>query len=455
MGDLRDFLERIRTERKIEWVEIDREVDPRHETAAILVKLEEKQRSPVLFFKNVRGTRFPLVTNVAGSMGRLALALGCPLREVTTRYGEGVRNPVKPIEVDSAPVHQNVRTGGDVDLGLLPALVYHEADAEEPYITAGIVSARDPDTGLTNLSYHRLMIAGRDRTGIFIERGKHLDRILARWRARGQAMPIGVFIGAPPTWSLGTLYSGSPDVEEWDVIGGLERAPLELTRCRTQPTIHVPARAELVLEGFVPPDEEMDEGPFGEFTGHGTGRTRTPVFHVTAMTMRDDMIFQDIVSGRMEHLILSMPAIEHRTDAEARAASPNVVKVTLAAPFTSIVAIDKQDDDEPRRIIERILGGDIYAKHVIVVDADVDTASLNGVLTAAALNVQADRDVHVFTGRQGTPLDPSCPSEDGKIAKMGIDATRPISPKRPVTKNKIPAHVLERIDLAELLKKKT
>jgi 2,5-furandicarboxylate decarboxylase 1 len=410
MGDLRDFLERIRTERKIEWVEIDREVDPRHETAAILVKLEEKQRSPVLFFKNVRGTRFPLVTNVAGSMGRLALALGCPLREVTTRYGEGVRNPVKPLEVDSAPVHQNVRTRGDVDLGLLPALVYHEADAEEPYITAGIVSARDPDTGLTNLSYHRLMIAGRDRTGIFIER---------------------------------------------DVIGGLERAPLELTRCRTQPTIHVPARAELVLEGFVPPDEEMDEGPFGEFTGHGTGRTRTPVFHVTAMTMRDDMIFQDIVSGRMEHLILSMPAIEHRTDAEARAASPNVVKVTLAAPFTSIVALDKQDDDEPRRIIERILGGDIYAKHVIVVDADVDTASLNGVLTAAALNVQADRDVHVFTGRQGTPLDPSCPSEDGKIAKMGIDATRPISPKRPVTKNKIPAHVLDRIDLAELLKKKT
>jgi 2,5-furandicarboxylate decarboxylase 1 len=132
-----------------------------------------------------------------------------------------------------------------------------------------------------------------------------------------------------------------------------------------------------------------------------------------------------------------------------------VVKVTLAAPFTSIVALDKKDDDEPRRIIERILGGDIYAKHVIVVDADVDTASLNGVLTAAALNVQADRDVHVFTGRQGTPLDPSCPSEDGKIAKMGIDATRPISPKRPVTKNKIPAHVLDRIDLAELLKKKT
>ncbi len=453
-SDLRGFLDRIRNERKSDLVEVEREVSPRYETAAILTKLEEKQRSPILYFQRVAGTTLPVVTNVAGSMGRLALSLGVGLRDLGARYSEAVKAPVKPAIASSGPIDEHTSLGAAIDLGRLPALVYHQDDSDRPYITAGIAVARDPETGLQNLSYHRLMIAGPAKTGIFIERGKHLDRIHQKYVSAGQPMPLAVFIGAPPAWSLGALYSGSPDVEEYDVIGGLLGGPLDLVPGKTQPTLTVPARAEIVLEGFVPPDEHILEGPFGEFTGYGTGAVETPVFHVTALRHRDQPIFQDIVSGRLEHLMLSMPAIEHRTKEEAKRASENVTGVALVAPFTAVIALAKKDDREPGRIIESILSGDIYSKHVIVVDDGVDPGDLRQVMSAVALHSQADRSLTILTGRQGTPLDPSCPSADGKVAKMGIDATRSLTEGRKVTRNRIPADVLDKVDIAEILKKR-
>jgi 2,5-furandicarboxylate decarboxylase 1 len=452
--DLRAFLDRIRAERRSDLVEVDREVDPRYETTAILTRFEEKQRSPILHFQKVKGTRFPVVTNVCGSMGRLALALDCPLKLVGERYAELVEQPVAPRVVDgAAPVHDHVLRGGDIDLGLLPPLVYHDGDSDNPYITAAIVVARDPETRRTNLSYHRLMIAGRDRTGIFMERGKHLDGIYQKYVRAGRPMPIGVFLGVHPLVSLGALYSGAAGTEEYDIIGGLMRAPLPLAACLTQPDLAVPAHAELALEGFVPPDERIDEGPFGEFTGYGTGMIQTPVFHCTAMTFREGCLYQDVVSGHMEHLMLPLPAIERRALAEARAAAPGVTRVSLPAPFTAIIALQKTSDAEPKAIIDAFLKGDIYSKHVIVVDADVEVGDPRQVLAAMALNTQATTGVYVFPDEQGTPLDPSCPSHDGRVAKMGIDATRKLAGSRHVTRNTVPRAVLDAVDLNALLKK--
>jgi 2,5-furandicarboxylate decarboxylase 1 len=216
----------------------------------------------------------------------------------------------------------------------------------------------------------------------------------------------------------------------------------------------VPARTELVLEGYVSKDERITEGPFGEFTGYGTGVTQSPVLHVEAMTHRPDPLFQDIVSGGMEHLVLSMPALEHRTLRDARAVAPGVTRVALVAPLTAVIALDKHDDDEPRRIIDALLRSDIYSKHVIVVDSDVDPGDLRQVISAVALQTQADRKVHVLSGQQGTPLDPSCTHADGTSAKMGIDATRPKHDPRDVTRNRIPADVLDAIDVREFLQRK-
>jgi UbiD family decarboxylase len=450
VSDLRGFLDAVRKARPSDVVDVRVPVDPCHETAAILVKLEEKQRSPILVFHDVIGCDWPLVTNVCGSMGRLAVALGCGLKEVATRYGEAAERPIAPVLADEAPVQDVVLTGDAVDLGVLPALRYHADDAEQPYITAAIVAARDPDDGVTNLSYHRLMIAGRDRTAIYIEKGRHLDGIHRKHVARGQDMPVAVFVGAHPAWSLGALYAGRADVDEYAVIGGLLGEPLRVVPCVTQPDLVVPAAAEIVLEGVVSATETMVEGPFGEFTGYGTGVTQSPVFHVRALTHRRDPIVQDIVSGHMEHLVLSMPALEHRTLRDARAVAPGVTRVALVAPLTAVVALRKTNDDEPRMIIDTLLT-DIYAKQVIVVDDDVDPSDLPRVLGALALQRQPDEAVRIAEG-QGTPLDPSS-GADGRTHKLGIDATRPLTRGREVTKNRLPPEVLARIDLAALLRK--
>lgn len=452
-ADLRSFIDRIRAERKADFLEIEREVDPRYETTAFIVKLEEKMKSPLILFKNVKGTRFPLVTNVCGSMGRLAFALDCPLKQVTERYAEGSEQPVQPEALKSGPVQDNALRGAEIDLGILPRLVYHESDSENPYITGAIVVARDPATHKTNLSFHRLMIAGKAHTGIFMEHGKHLDGIYQKYVDLGRAMPIAAFIGVHPLVSLGALYSGPPDIEEYDIVGGLMRAPLQLVECLTQPNLFVPAHAEMVLEGFVPPDERIDEGPFGEFTGYGTGIIRTPVFHVTALTFRNDCIYQDVVSGHMEHLILPLLAIERRVLSDARRAANGVTRVSLVAPLTAIVALEKSDDAEPQAVIEALLRGDIYTKHVIVVDADVQISDLRQVVAAMALNTQANTGVYILPDEQGTLLDPSCTSHHGRVAKMGIDATRRLGKTRVITKNTVPKAVLDRIDSAELSKK--
>lgn len=451
MTDLRSFLDEVRNKRPADVVEVEREVDPCHETAAIVTKLEQRGRSPILMFRNVKGCELTVVTNVCGSMGRLAMALGCALPEVGRVYGERVQNRIAPQLVADAPCQEVVRR--DVDLGILPRLRYHLDDADEPYITAAIVVARDPDTGKTNLSYHRLMIAGPDSTGILMEKGKHLDGIFRKYAAAGRDMPVAAFVGAHPLWSLGALYSGSPGDEEYDCIGGLLGEPLPLVRCVTQPELAVPAGTELVLEGVVTHTERMREGPFGEFTGYGTGLTQTPVFRVHAITHRSDFVFQDIVSGRMEHLVLSMPAIEERT---RRVASQHVEveRIALPAPLTAVIAMRKRTDDEPARLIEALLRSDIYCKHVFVVDADVDPGDMRAVLAAMALQTQADRQVVILRDELGTPLDPSCPNADGRSAKMGIDATRPLQPVRSATRNRLPQELLDAIDLDALLRRK-
>lgn len=452
--DLRSFLDLVRQKRKADLVEVTREVSPRYETAAILTALEAKRRSPILLFRKVRGTGLPVVTNLGGSMGRLALALGCSLSEVGSRFEQAAAQRLAPQTIAQAPVHEVIHRDDEVDLSLLPPMVYHADDSERPYLTAAMVVARDPQTGIQNLSYHRMMIAGRNRTGIYMERGRHLHGIYEKYRARGEPMPIAVVNGLHPAITLGSLYAGPADVDEYEIIGGLLGQPLPVVPTVTGSGLLVPAAAELVLEGEVSVTEDTDEGPFGEFTGYGTGATRTPVFEVRALTHRRDPYFQDIVSGGMEHLLLSMPALEHRTLRDARAVAPGVRKIALPAPLTAIVSLRKADDDEPRRLLETLLRSDIYAKHVIVVDDDVEPGDLREVMAAMALQTQADRKVVVLQDQQGTPLDPSCPSEKGRTAKMGIDATRPLVPARPVTRNRIPPEVLEAVDLAEILGRK-
>jgi 2,5-furandicarboxylate decarboxylase 1 len=450
MYDLRTFLETVRREKPRDIVSVGRTVNPKYETTAILTKLEQSFRFPILWFRSVAGSPFPVVTNVCGSTGRLAMAMKCTIAELPQVYASRCAQPVKPELTSEAAVQEQVFTGKDVDLHSFPQFVYHEGDAPQPYITAAIVVARDPETGKSNLSFHRLMIVDATTTTIFMAKGKHLEQIYRKYENAGEAMPIAAFLGVHPACSLGALYSGSADTEEYDIIGGLQQAPLALANCVTN-GLQVPADAEFVLEGLVAPRSRVNEGPFGEFTGYSTGSTTCPVFRVQAITSRREPIFQDIVSGHAEHLLLPVLGMEHHLLETARSVAPSTASVKIALPLTVFVSLRKEDDAQPARLIAAILNSDIYAKQVIVVDSDVDLSDLRQVSTAVALNVRPDRDIHIFPPSLGTELDPSCESPDGMTAKYGLDATRAMKSSRKVVKNRVPQHVLDSINLAEFL----
>ena len=176
-----------------------------------------------------------------------------------------------------------------------------------------------------------------------------------------------------------------------------------------------------------------------------------PMFKVQAVTFRQDPIFQDIVSGHSEHLLLPILGMEHHLLEAARTAVPTTVNVRLSVPLTAYVALEKKDDSQPQRVIEALWGSDIYAKQVIVVDADVDISDLRQVATAVALHVRPDRNVYINRPTLGTELDPSCESSDGTTAKLGIDATVPLGSTRRVVKNRVPKDLLDSINLSELL----
>ena len=286
--DLRSYLELV--ESKDDLVRISDPVDPVHEVSALVAKLaRERRRRPVLLLENVKGSAFPVVTNLHAGRRRMALAMNAEPRDLQRAFLKAMERPVAPVVVDTGPVKEVVQTGGDVDLLALPQIVHHTADAG-PYITAAISFARDPEDGTWNCAYNRLMIMGRDRTSIHITASKHLWEFYQKAEARGEALPVAFAVGVHPAIGLGALAIGSIDEDERAIMGGILGEPLELVRCETSDLL-VPAHAEMILEGEILPGERTPEGPFSEFTGYSLGQRQREVVRYNAMTMREGALF--------------------------------------------------------------------------------------------------------------------------------------------------------------------
>src|SRR3989475_400657 len=207
--DLRSYLDTVKRRKSDEFQVISRPIDPAYEITAMVVKLEkERRKRPVLLFENVKGTRFPVLTNVHASRSRLAAALNCAPDAMLQTYLRAMEKPIAPRVVSSAPVHEVVLKGAEVDLYALPQIVHPQGDAG-PYITAAISFAKDPASETWNCAYNRLMIQGRDTTSIHLTLGKHLWEFQQIAEQRGEALQLGLVIGVHPAIALGALAIGS------------------------------------------------------------------------------------------------------------------------------------------------------------------------------------------------------------------------------------------------------
>lgn len=447
--DFRGFLRLMEETREGGFVRVTKEVDTRYEVAAIVTKLEQARRLPLLLFEKVKGHEMPVAVNCYATRGRIAKALGVPQAELEKTVLHGYEHPIPPVQVQEAPVHEVVITGEEVDLGSLPAMLYHQTDGA-PYITAGIVFAKDPESGVYNLSYNRLMLKGKDRLGIFMTMGKHLHAIYSKMQRLERPLEVAISIGNHPAWAIGALAIGPYEEDELGIIGGLKGSPLEMVKCLTV-DLMVPAGAEIILEGEIDPQLREEEGPFGEFTGYATRPGLSPVLKVKAITHRRDPIYQDICGGQhREHLTMATVPMEANYLRAVRGAVPEVERVRMAAPFTLVISIRKTYEGQARTAMLAAFAADLYLKHCIVVDHDIDIADLQRVFWALATRVQAERDVFIIPRARGSSLDPSA-EPIGVVDKMGIDATAKPSLDRFAPVNRVPEEVMRRIDLEDYL----
>src|SRR5881296_4500879 len=449
--DLRSYLELIKRKKPEEFVIVSRGVDPAYEITALVVKLEkEARRRPVLLFEKVKGTPFPVLTNLHASRSRLALAMNSAPEDMLKTYLRAMERPIPPRLVKTGPVKDVVLTGSRINLYDLPQIIHHEGDAGA-YITAAISFARDPSGETWNCAYNRLMIKGRDTTSIHLTTGKHLWEFQRAAEAQGNPLPVAFAIGVHPAIALGCLAIGSIDEDERAIMGGLFGEALELVKCETSDVL-VPAHAEMVIEAEILPKARTPEGPFGEFTGYSLGERQREVVRVRAITHRRDAIFQDITVAHLDHLLLSTIPIEANLYRAVRAMVPTVKAVRVPGPFTCFVSIEARVPGQAKNAILAVLGADLYMKRVVVVDQDVDVFDDRQVNWAIATRCQPDRDIAIITNARGSDLDPST-REDGLTAKWGVDATAKPSLASYTPRHRVPAAVLDRMRLDDYLPK--
>jgi 2,5-furandicarboxylate decarboxylase 1 len=425
--DLRSFVADYERACPSDVVRIAEPVSLEYDVMALVLEYERRRRFPILLLERVQGSDIPLICNVVASRRALAFALGASEAGLAAEYARRLKDPIKPVVVAEPSFRQRVLTGADLDLARLPIPTYFPGDAGR-YLTAGLLVARDPDTGVETEGYHRFQVKGRDRMGVSLHSRRRMFEYQRRAEARGRALPCAIALGVHPLVSMGSLAYPPADVGKFEVVGGLLGQPLEVAPCATI-DLQVPAAAEIVIEGEILPSVREPEGPFGEFTGYFSRRSTQHVFVARAVAMRERPWFQSIGSGRAGDHITTLGLVREAEIHNALSrVIPNVTGVHVplsgTSSFSAYVAIKQGRPGEAKHVIPIVLGVDHYLKLVVVVDDDVDVFDESDVMWAVATRMQADRDLVTIAGSLGAMLDPSA-DERGVTAKLGIDATRP------------------------------
>jgi 2,5-furandicarboxylate decarboxylase 1 len=405
--------------------------DPKLEIAAIMKAFDTEDAA--ILFGNVNGHAMPVVGNLLANRANCEAAFGCDFRAIRDFIGRAIGAPKPPVEVGRAPVHDHVwRQGFDITTAL-PVLTHTPEDGGR-FITAGVVIARDPETGVYNASYHRLQLLGPTRTAIRLDFGRHLRTAWERAKQSGQHLPIAVCIGTDIAlqYTAATMGSQMPETaDEIAVAGGLCGRPLPVVRAVSQDLL-VPAETEIVLEGVIRCDDTVIEGPFGEFTGYLAHAEAMPVVDITALTHRARPIYHAINGYGRETIMLRKYVLEASLLKVLRAAVPIVHDTEMTAGglhrFHAILQIRRTSpahDGLQRNAILAAFGALKDLDMVIVVDHDIDIRNPADVEYALATRMEASRDLIVIPQARGHEYVRA--GRDGIIAKLGIDATVPFA----------------------------
>ena len=426
---MRGFIAGIEKAMPEEVLRMKQPVSTKLDMTSLVFELERMGRSPIVIYENVEGHTLPVVTNIAGNRRILAHALGVSQQDLPNAFRERCTR-YTPVEVVGRGAWDDiVLEGADVDLTKLPIPLHFDIDGA-PYITAGQLTARDPETGIDSTGFHRLMLKGKNRLGVSLHSRRRMWEYHRRAAAKGENLKVAVTLGIHPLHYMGSMvYAYPPNVRKYEIIGGLFGEPYRVARCGPD-GLEVPAGAEIIIEGEILATEHEKEGPFGEFTGYASFRSTENVLVVNRIRMRRDAMFHSVVSGMaQDHILVSCITREGEILNTLKRNLPNVRAVHVphntCGAFMAFISMKKTSPGDPQQAIMAALGTEFYTKYVIVVDEDVDIFNLADVMWALATRVQAEKDIHLIHGAKGAILDPTSDPKTFTLTKMGIDATKP------------------------------
>ena len=444
--DLRDFMDRLM--REFGEYEV-RGVDGAHWNLEIgcLTEMMAEKEGPALLFDNIVGypKGFRVFTNFMGTAARCAVALGISPKlskvEIIRAWKDKSKllKFIPPKEVAKGAVMENVLEGEDVDLFKFPAPKWHEHDGGRYIGTADMVITRDPDTGWVNFGAHRGCIQSKDRLSLwFATKSRHAYQMASKYWAKGHACPIAVVFGCDPV-----LWTASPaalpvGVSEYDLAGALRGEPVEILRAPGT-GLPIPAHAEIVVEGEMPPVEEesAQEGPFGEWPGYYTHTGPETVVRVNRIMYRNDPILlgapPTIPTATPGYQAVPLRAAVSTWDHLENAGVPNVRGVwVFARNLMIVVSIEQRYDGHAMQALiaaagrRRTFAMDTF---IVVVDDDIDPSDFNQVLWALCTRVDPAESVQILRSRT-TDIDPRLSpkkraEKDYSMGLMLIDACKP------------------------------
>lgn len=449
--DLRDFLTLLEQRGELKRVKI--EIDPHLEMTEICDRLL-KQAGPAVLFERPSGHTIPVLGNLFGTPERVALGMGqtsvSALREVGKLLAylkepeppKGLRDAwdklpmlkqvlnMAPKLLNDAPCQEIIWEGEDVDLNKLPIQTCWPGDVA-PLITWGLTVTRGPLKSRQNLGIYRQQVVAHNKVIMrwLAHRGGALDYHDFCQANPGQPYPVAVALGADPATILGAVTPVPDSLSEYQFAGLLRGAKTEVVKCITH-DLQVPASAEIVLEGYIYPDETAVEGPYGDHTGYYNEQETFPVFTIERITMRRDPIYHSTYTGKPpdEPAILGValnevfvPLLQRQfTEITDFYLPPEGCSYRLA-----VVSMKKQYPGHAKRVMFGIwsfLRQFMYTKFIIVTDDDVNIRDWKEVIWAMTTRVDPVRDTLIVENTPIDYLDFASPVS-GLGSKMGLDAT--------------------------------
>jgi 2,5-furandicarboxylate decarboxylase 1 len=421
---LRDFVDVLRAEGEL--ISLKESYDPKYEISTVLSELG-KRKAPAILFEKAGGFQISVLGNLFGTVRRLSLALGIEEDRLIEEVIPRLEKRLAPVSVSEDRSHEVTIPRGKVDLlKVLPALTHYSKDSG-PYITSGISSARDAETGVTGRGLHRMEVRGKNTLGISLLNPPLAD-IYAQHRREGKRMEIATVIGVPPAVFIASIFKVPQGVDKLSVAGGLQGEPVETTTAGTV-DVDIPAHGEIVIEGYIDPGDKEEDGTLGESSGYYMAFGKSPTIRVTGFRYRKDALYHAIVPWARE--VDSLLYLVHGLDfiPKMKRDIPSLRQIHLV-PMTFgshvVMSIDSDHKGEIRRALLLALSF-TGVKKAVMVDVDVNPEDDQEVEWALATRFQADRDLIVVPELRSQPIDPSAAwtGEGFLTSKMGLDATRP------------------------------